>query len=112
MLTDFICIRDGVVISTDVSIEVIVDKIQRKFEPEIRERINQRVISFFSLNAWEFGQTLRAPDLLKDLSDLKEVDEFIISFTTDDEDNSGTIVTTNFFEIIRSDDIDITFAFV
>lgn len=111
MLTDFICIRDGVVISTDVSIEVIVDKIQRKFEPEIRERIDQRIDIFFSLNNWDFGKTLRVSDLLKDLSDLKEVDEFVITFTTDDEDNSGSIVTADFFEIIRPDDIDITFIF-
>ena len=111
MLTDFICIRDGVVVLADTSIEVIVAKVQRKFEPEIRQRVEQRVATFFSLNSWDYGKTLRVSDLLKDLSDLKEVDEFVITFTTDDEDNSGVIVTTDFFEIIRPDDIDITFIF-
>lgn len=109
MFTDFVCIKDGILISTDVAVDVVLDKFYRKFEDEFREKIKRRVNKFFSINNWNYGQTLRDIDLQKELSDITEVKRYDINFTTSEEDNSGSIVTTNFNEIIRPDNIDINF---
>lgn len=112
MLTDFLCIRDGEIVSTDISIDVTSDKFFRKFELEVRENITQRVNSFFALNNWEFGKTLKESDLVRSLSDIDQANGFDITFTTNDPDNSGEIVTTEFFQIIRPDDVAISFVYV
>lgn len=111
MFTTEVCVRNGFVVTTDVSIDVVIDKFYRKFEDEFRERINRRVNKFFGLNNWEYGKTLRENDLIKELSDINEVNRYEISFVTDDEDNSGQTVTTKFNEIIRSDTIIIAFIY-
>lgn len=111
MLTDFVCIRNGEVIYVDVSIDVNMDKFYRKFEPEYTINIQRKVNEFFSLNNWDYGKTLRDTDIIKELSDIKEVNGYDITFVTDDADNSGNIVSTKFFEIIRPDDIVISFVF-
>lgn len=111
MITDFICVRDGAVISTEISIDVTLDKSFRKLEPEIKENISLKTTAFFSLNNWEYGQTLKDSDLIKALSDIKQINSLDITFTTDDPDNSGSIVATRFFEIIRPDTINITLSF-
>lgn len=111
MITDFICIRNGAIIEVDVNIDVVLDKFYRKFEDEIRVKVEQRVSSFFSLNNWDYGKNLKAVDLIKHLSDIKESSTFEITFTTDDEDNSGELVTTKFFEIIRSNIVEINFVY-
>lgn len=111
MITDKVCIRDGVVIETDVSIDVLMDKFYRKFEDEIKERVERRVSGFFSLNNWDYDQDLRTSDLIKELSDIREIKSVEITFTTDDDDNSGETVTTDFFEIIRPGTIEINFLY-
>lgn len=111
MFTDYVCIRDGHVISTDVSIDVVIDRFYRKFEDEFRERIRRRVDRFFALPNWEYGQTLRDSDLIKDLADVREVDRYEITFVTNDEQNSGQTVTAKFNEIIRPDNIEIAFVY-
>ena len=109
MYTDVVCIRNGFIISVDVSIDVIIDKFYRKFEDEFRERISRRMDKFFRLNSWEYNKDLRDVDLIKDLSDIREVDRYEATFVTDDPDNTGQIITTRFNEIIRPDTIDISF---
>jgi hypothetical protein len=111
MFTDFVCIRNGFVVSVDVSIDVIIDKFYRKFEDEYRERISRRIDRFFSLNSWEYNQDLRDVDLIKELSDIREVNRYESTFVTDDPDNTGQIITTKFNEIIRPDTIDISFSY-
>jgi hypothetical protein len=111
MLTDFICLKDGLIIRTDVAIEATLDKFYRKFQEEIKSRILEQTNQFFSLNNWDYGQTLRSVDLIKQLAGVKEIDTYTITFTTSDPDNSGEIVTTNYYEIIRPDDISIRFIY-
>lgn len=111
MITDFICIKDGVVIDVDVTVDVVLDKFFRKFEDEFRVRIERVVNNFFSINKWEYDRNLKDGDLLRELGEIKEVKTFEIDFQTDDEDNSGTIVSTKFFEIIRPDTLDINFTY-
>jgi hypothetical protein len=111
MLTDVVCIRDGNILETDVDIDVIVNRSQRKFEEEIRSRINLRLNNFFSLVNWEYGQNLKNTDIIKVLSDIREITNFEIHFTTDDLNNSGQIVTTKFYEIIRLANLTVNFTY-
>ncbi|MCK9459713.1 MAG: hypothetical protein M0R80_08750 [Proteobacteria bacterium] len=111
MLTDFICIKDGIVLRTDVAIEITLDKFYRKFQEEIKNRILEQTGLFFSLSNWDYGQTLRSVDLIKQLAIINEANTFTISFTTDDPSNSGEIVSALYYQIIRPDDISIRFIY-
>jgi hypothetical protein len=111
MITDHVCIRDGVVIRVDVAIDVIVDKFYRKFEDEINERINSKMNTFFSLNKWNYNQDLKSVDLIKEFSDIKEIKSTEINFIADVNSNSGEIVTAKFYEIIRPGLIEINFIY-
>lgn len=111
MFTDHICIRDGHIIYVDISIDLVLDRFYRKFEDEIRIKIQRRMDAFFSLQKWEYGQTLRDSDLVKSVSDIKEISRFEISFITNDSDNGGSNVVSKFYEIIRPDVTNITFTY-
>lgn len=111
MITDYICIKDGQIIEVDVSVEVTLSRINKKFEQEIRTNISNKIDDFFNLNMWEFGQDLKENDLVKALSTVKQAEGFDIVFTTNEEDNSGSLVTAKFFEIIRPSTIEIAFMY-
>jgi hypothetical protein len=111
MFTDHVCIRDGAIVLTDINIDVVLDRLYRKFEDELRIKIQRRVDSFFNLVNWEYGQSLRDSDIVKILSDLKEINRFEVSLVTTDPDNGGSAVTSKFFEIIRPDTVNITFTY-
>lgn len=112
MMTDFICLRDGKVIYVDISVEVTIDKFYRKFEQEIRTRIFNKIDQFFKLTNWEYNKDLKSGDIIKTLSSIDQVQSFEIDFQTTDVENSGSIVTTNFDEIIRPDEINVTFMYI
>jgi hypothetical protein len=111
MITDYVCIRDGVVIRTDVALDVVVDKFYRKFEDEIRSRINSKMSTFFSLNSWDYGQDLKSSDLIKQLANISEIKGTEVNFVTDNVNNSGDVVVARFFEIVRPGVIDINFIY-
>lgn len=111
MFTDFICIRDGQVISVDTTVDVVMDRLYRKFEEEFRVKIQRRLDAFFALSNWDYGETLRDVDVMKVLSDLKELNSIDLNFSTNDPNNSGNIVTSRFFEIIRPDTTFINFTY-
>jgi uncharacterized alkaline shock family protein YloU len=99
MLTDYVCIRDGSIIYVDVTMELTLDRSYNKFEAEIRENVMQRINNFFSLNNWEYGKTLKDIDLVKEISDLKQISDFSTVFKTNDQ--QGTTITTKLNEILR-----------
>jgi hypothetical protein len=101
MITDFICIKEGVIVEVDTTIDVLIDKFYRKFEEEFREKINQRISSFYSLNNWDYGKTLKSVDLIKSMSNIPEIKSVEVNLQTNNENNSGEIVTTRYYEIIR-----------
>ena len=111
MFTDHVCIRDGSVVVVDINLDVVLDRFYRKFEDELRIKIQRRIDSFFSLQRWEYNQNLKDSDLVKALSDLKEVERYEVTLTTNDAENGGSSVTAKFNEIIRPDVIDITFTY-
>lgn len=111
MFTDYLCIRDGVVLSVDVNLDVILDRFYRKFEDEFREKITRRIDRFFMLPNWEYGKTLRDSDLIKELSDIREVNRYAATFVTNDPANTGQTVTAKYYEIIRPDVTTISFVY-
>lgn len=111
MITDYVCIRDGVVIRTDVALDVVVDKFYRKFEDEIRSRINSKLNTFFSLNNWDYGKDMKSSDLVKQLADINEIKSTEVNFVTDNVNNSGDVVVARFFEIVRPGVVDINFIY-
>lgn len=111
MLTHFVCIKNGSIILADITVDITLDKSLRKFESEFRVNILNKINNFFSLYAWEYGKTLRDSDLIKEISDIKEIETTEITFTTNDEDNSGSTVTAKYYEIIRPDTITLSFIY-
>ena len=111
MMTDLICIKDGSIIEVDVAIDITMDKFYRKFEEEFLEKINRRVNNFFLLNNWDYGKTLNAVDLIKTTSDVPEIRQVEVNLNTSNESNSGLVVTTKFYEIIRPANIEINFIY-
>lgn len=112
MVTDYLCLKDGVVVEADVSIEVKLSRINKKFEQEIRATIESRVEEFFALSNWEYGKELRESDLVKALASVKQAEGFDVVFTTDDEGNSGQSVRAKFYEIIRPGTTEIAFMYL
>jgi len=111
MITDLVCIKDGVIVEVDITIDITMDKFYRKFEEEYRERIHRQTINFFSLNNWDYEKTLKSVDLIKELSDIKEIRSIETDFQTEDTSNSGDTVTTRFYEIVRHSSIEINFVY-
>jgi hypothetical protein len=94
-----------------VSVEVTLSRINKKFEQEIKTNIENKIDEFFNLNNWEFGQDLKENDVVKALASVKQAEGFDIIFTTNEEENSGSLVTSRFFEIIRPATIEISFMY-
>jgi len=111
MLTDFVCIRDGQVLYVDISIDIVLDRLYRKFEDEIRIKVQRRLDNFFALQNWEYNENLKDSEISKVLSDIKEISRLDISFVTDDPNNGGIFVQTQFYEIIRPDVLTIGFTY-
>jgi hypothetical protein len=111
MFSDFVCIKDGTILLTDISIDVVMDKFYRKFEDQYRARVTQIVNSFFALNNWDYKQSLKQEDINKELSSIREVKRFEMTFLTNDPENGGGLVTARFNEIIRPDTVSITFVY-
>ena len=111
MLTDYLCIKDGVVVEVDTSIDIVMDKFYKKFKDEFEERILRRVNSFFNLNNWEYNKDLKTVDLITTLSDIKEIKSVDVDFETDDVNNSGDIIAVKFYEIIRPNATTVEFIF-
>lgn len=111
MLTDYCCIRDGVVLAVEVALDVVVDKALRKLKDEIDTRVRSRITDFFLLPNWDYGRPLRDTDLIKQLSDIREINSMDATFVTNDPNNSGAMVTTKYYEIIRPDQISVNYIF-
>lgn len=111
MLTDFVCVRDGEVVYVDVVVDVTMDNFYKKFEQEFSVNINNKINEFFSINNWEYGKSLKDTELIKALSSIKEINDINVSFTTDDPDNSGATVVSNFYQIIRPDQINVLYVY-
>lgn len=115
MFTDFICVKDGEVIYTDVNVHVFINEKFKKLENEIKGKLLDKLGEFFDLPRWEFGNSLKEKEIIKFLSSIKEVKHFDIEFTTNKSLEEGklteTIITAKYNEIIRPDNIIINFTY-
>jgi hypothetical protein len=103
MITDFVCIKDGVIILVDTIIDITIPKIYKKFNDQLTTRIQNDINTFFSLNNWDYGENLKDSDIIKALSDIQEISSIDVSFTTNDPGNAGTLVVADYYEIITQD---------
>ena len=110
MFTDFVCIKDGTIVEIDMQVDVTMNRFYKKQEAEFRTQIENKVNEFFELNNWEYGKTLRDTDLIRSLSDIKEIMTIDINFVKLSGED-GTTITTRFFEIIRPDETDVSFIY-
>lgn len=111
MINHYLCLQDGVVLSVDVTLDLVIDKFFKKFRDELDQRIRNAITDFFSLNNWDYGESLADTDIMKALANIIEIISMSVSFTTIDPENSGKDVTTKFYEIIRPDQIFINMIF-
>lgn len=111
MFTDYLCLRDGSVILVDTNIEVVLDRLFKKFQNTINQQVLNAVNSFFSLNNWEYGQTLVDADLIKSLNSIQEISSVNVTFTTANTLTAQSMITANFNEIIRPDVITVGFTY-
>lgn len=113
--TDHLCIKDGEVLYVDVNVNAHLNKNMKRFETEVRNKITEKLEQYFDLNKWEFGSPLKEKDIIKNLSAVREVNHFDISFITNKSIDSSTIseniVTVKHNEIIRPDNININFTY-
>jgi uncharacterized alkaline shock family protein YloU len=114
IFTDYVCIKDGEVIYTDINVNVYLNKNMKKFETEIRNKIIEKLEQYFDLNNWEFGQPLKEKDIVKSLATIKEAKQFDIGFVTNQPTHdkvSENIVVAKHNEIIRPDNLNINFTY-
>ncbi len=109
MITDLVCIRDGSIIVVDVTLEITVNKAFRKQSDELNTKINLKINNFFSLSNWDYGESLKDTDIMRILSDMKEITDISVTLTT--ESGSGSLVTARYFEIVRPDSITVNTIF-
>ena len=83
----------------------------RNFEDEISAKVQTRVTNFFNINNWDYGQTLKDTNLIKSMSDISEIEDLAVTFTTNDPENGGSVVVAEFYEIIQEDTTTINFLY-
>jgi hypothetical protein len=112
MFTDYLCVKDGEIVLVDIHIDVVLNKINKKSEDAINRKIVDIMDWFFDLPNWEFGQPLKNGDIIKALSEIKEVLSFSITFiTTHDIGVVENVVSPKYNEIVRPDNININFTY-
>jgi hypothetical protein len=111
MITDYLCIKDGVVVYVDTLVDLVIPKFYKKFSAEIQAQAEQIIESFYQLANWEYGKILRASDLLQQLSGVQQVTNTTITFTTNNPDQNGDTVSPKYYEIIRPDTVNIVLTF-
>jgi hypothetical protein len=111
MITDIVCIKDGAIIEVDVYIDVLLNKFYKKFEQEYSTKLNNNINAFFNLNNWDYGQDLTSTNMIKSIADIKEIDTVTIQLVTNDSNNSGDMVSANFYQIIQPQTITINFTY-
>ena len=111
MLTDRICVKDGSVVEVDLHVDLTVDKRHRRLQDELEVKSDRRLSGFFLLGRWDYGQTLKAVDVVKALSDITEVENIEVQLVGADGEGASDVVTARFNEIIRPAVVDINFIY-
>jgi len=111
MITDYVCIKDGVIVTVDTIVDVIVPKFFRKFQDQIQAQIQQALSSFYALSNWDYGDALDDTDVIKALTSVSNITSATVTFTSNDPNRFGDMIVTQYFEIIRPDTTTINIIF-
>ena len=101
MLTDFVCIKDGLVVSVEVVVTAQINPLYYKYQDDIRTQILNQLDVFFALPNWEFGQSLRSIDVIKVLSNIQQVSDFTVSFLLPNSQAFLSEINVVFNQIVR-----------
>ena len=94
MLTDEIVVVDGLIRSLDLSITVKYDKFRKNYEEEIKLKVKNKVLEYFSPRNCDFGKNFVFSDLNRFVFTLPEVVYCM-------PDNTPEIIPAEFNEIIQ-----------
>ena len=105
MLTDELTIVDGVVRTLDLAATLYIDRTQKLSSEDVKARIADRVVQFFSTNNLDFG----SPVILADLISYVLEDPGARFFSIDNYPND---IYVDFNEIIQLNNLEISVQFV
>ena len=54
---------------------------------------------------------MKDTNLIKSMSDISEIEDLAVTFTTNDPENGGSVVVAEFYEIIQEDTTTINFLY-
>jgi hypothetical protein len=94
MLTDEVVVVDGLIRSLDLSVTIKYDKFRKNYEEEIKLKVKNKILEYFSANNSDFGKSLVFSDLNRFVFTLPEVVYCI-------PDNIPDVVSAEFNEIIQ-----------
>lgn len=105
MLTDELTIVDGVVRTLDLAGTLYIDRTQRLSSEDVKQRIANRIVEYFSLNTTDFGKPLILAELINFIIE----DPGARFFSVDNYEND---IYVDFNEIIQLNNIDLNVQFV
>ena len=101
MLTDEPVIVDGLIRTLDIFVTVTVDRKFKSFETEIRNKVIERILDYFSIDNTDFGEPFVPQDLIRYILSLTEVRYATV-------DNIDTTINVDFNEIIQLNNFTVT----
>lgn len=105
MLTDEPVIVDGLIRTLDLQITVTLDSKYRKFESEIKSKVNQKILTYFDTDNSDFGEAFTPQDLVKDILSLTEIRYAVV-------DNVESTIKVEFNEIIQLNNLTIKLNYI
>jgi len=105
MLTDELTVVDGVVRTLDLAGTLYIDRTQRLSSEDVKQRIANRIVEYFSVNTNDFGKPL----LLSELINFIIEDPGARFFSIDNYEND---IYVDFNEILQLNNIDLNVQFV
>jgi hypothetical protein len=101
MLTDSICVKDGVIIDVEVIVDVVMSNFYKSQQDKVESQIRRNLEIFFNLQNWDYGQNLKNIDILKALNNIAEPLSYTITLHNIDSSQDQATVPARYFEIIR-----------
>ena len=105
MLTDELTLVDGVVRTLDLASTLYIDRTQKLSSEDIKKRVGDRILTFFSTDSRDFGNPLILSELVNYVLEDPGVRYFSI-------DNYADDIHVDFNEIIQLNNIELKVQFV
>lgn len=105
MLTDELTVVDGIVRTLDIAGSLYVDRSQKLASEDVKRRVADRIVQFFSVNTRDFGTPFILADLINYILEVPGVRFFSI-------DNYENDIYVDFNEIIQLNNIEMNVQFV